>query len=190
MRFLTDNFFWMAFNSLLALVPVLLVVFLRLRLSRIVHLVFFFLWLIFLPNTIYLVTDLQHLPGQLFRSGMLEQALLILQFVTLAVVGVITYVYSLEPVTTIFRKMRVKEINKEFMYFFINYLVAFGVILGKTQRTHSWYIFTEPVRVVQDITVVVSNSGLMLWVLVFGTIINVLFFTFKGYFPVFRKKRR
>ena len=66
--------------------------------------------------------------------------------------------------------------------------------MGKVQRTHSWYIFTEPMKVVQDIMLTLGNIELLTWVLVFGSMINIVFFLFKDYFPPLRnadkKKKR
>ncbi len=186
MTFFAYNFSWMLFNVVLAFIPILLVVVLRRRLNIFVHLIVFFFWLLFLPNTIYLITDLQHLPYQLFRVGMGEQLILLVQFSVLTAFGVMTYVYSLEPIALIFKRLRFPEIKKEILYIVLNYIISFGVILGKVQRTHSWYIFTEPSKVVRDIYLTLTNLELLTWVLVFGSIVNVLFFLFKDYFPPLR----
>lgn len=186
MTFFAYNFSWMVFNTILAFIPILLVVVLRRRLNIVIHLIVFFFWLLFLPNTIYLVTDLQHLPFQLFRVGMGEQLILLIQFSTLAALGVMTYVYSLEPIALIFRRLRLPDIKREILYIGLNYIISFGVIMGKVQRTHSWYIFTEPGKVVRDFFLTLTNAELLTWVLVFGSIVNVLFFLFKDYFPPLR----
>jgi len=184
----------MVFNAVLAVVPIILVVVLRRRLHLIPHLVIFFFWLLFLPNTIYLVTDIQHLPVQLLKSdSLIEQLLLLLQFSTLAALGVMTYVYSLEPFAVIFKRLKFPEMKKEVLFILLNYIVSFGVILGKVQRTHSWYIFTDPMRVYHDILRTVTNMELLTWVFVFGSIVNIIFFLFKDYFPPLRnsdKKKR
>jgi uncharacterized membrane protein len=176
----------MVFNTILAFIPILLVLLLRRRLNIVIHLIVFFFWLLFLPNTIYLVTDLQHLPFQLFRVGMGEQLILLIQFSTLAALGVMTYVYSLEPIALIFRRLKLPDIKREILYIGLNYIISFGVIMGKVQRTHSWYIFTEPGKVVRDLFLTLTNAELLTWVLVFGSIVNVLFFLFKDYFPPLR----
>lgn len=193
MPFFVENFSWMAMNTILAFVPVVLVVVLRQKMSRSLHLVVFFFWLLFLPNTIYLITDLQHVGAQLLQSPMGEQIILIFQYVTLAVLGVVTYVYSLEPISKVLKKMRLREINKDYLYILLNYIVASGVVLGKVQRTHSWYIFTEPLRVMTDIVATITRPDLLVWIFLIGTITNVLFFLFRKYFPPLRntqKKRK
>ncbi len=184
----------MVFNAVLAFVPIILVVVLRRRLHLIPHLAIFFFWLLFLPNTLYLETDIQHLPVQLLKSdSLIEQLLLLLQFSTLAALGVMTYVYSLEPFAVIFKRLKFPEMKKEVLFILLNYIVSFGVILGKVQRTHSWYIFTDPMRVYHDILRTVTNMELLTWVFVFGSIVNIIFFLFKDYFSPIRnsdKKKR
>jgi uncharacterized membrane protein len=97
-----------------------------------------------------------------------------------------TYVYSLEPIALIFRRLKLPDIKREILYIGLNYIISFGVIMGKVQRTHSWYIFTEPGKVVRDLFLTLTNAELLTWVLVFGSIVNVLFFLFKDYFPPLR----
>jgi uncharacterized membrane protein len=177
-------------NALLAFIPIILVLVLRRKLNVVLHLVVFFFWLIFLPNSVYLITDVQHLPRQLLNARGGEQLFLLIQYAVLASFGVMTYVYALEPVSTIFRKLRLPEVKREILYIVINYVVSFGVIVGKFQRAHSWYIFTDPLRVIKDILDTVTNLELLGWVFVFGSIVNVVFFLFKEYFPPLRSKRK
>lgn len=191
MPFFVENFSWMVLNSLLALVSVIIVVVLRSKMSRFVNILLFSFWLLFLPNTIYLITDLQHLPAQLLKTGdMVGQTILIIQYVVLAALGVVTYIYALEPVRKYLKNSKKDALYKNGLYILLNYIIAFGVILGKVQRTHSWYVFTDPLRVLNDIVITISQFHLVVWIIVMGTIINALFFLFRNYFPVphFRKK--
>lgn len=193
MPFFIENFSWMALNSVLALVPVVLVVVLRHKVPRLANIILFFLWLLFLPNTIYLITDLQHLPAQLLKSkDMTGQAILIIQYVVLAALGVVTYIYALEPVRKYLKSSKKDAFVQNGIYVLLNYIIAFGVILGKVQRTHSWYVFTDPARVTEDIMATITQMHLIVWIIVMGTVTNVLFFLFRNYFPLphFKKKRK
>lgn len=190
MPIFAENFSWMSQNAILAFIPIILVLILRRKLNIFVHLAVFFLWLIFLPNTIYLVTDLQHLPNQILKARDGEQLILLIQYAVLASFGVMTYVYSLEPASKIFKKIHLPEVKREISYIAINYVIAFGVMIGKFQHTHSWYIFTDPVRVVSDVIKTGFTLELLGWVFVFGSIVNVIFFLFKDYFPPLRNKKK
>ncbi len=190
MIFLYDNLNWMFFNLMLAFLPLILVHFLRKKLNPPIHLVLLFLWLIFLPNTIYLVTDVEYLPYQIFRTGYYEQALLFIEYGLLAAFGVYSYLYSLEPIELVIKKLKVKKGNENVFYIVLHFLVAFAVVMGKVQRTHSWYIFTDPLRVVSDAIKTLSASDLLFWIFFCGVVINGFFFVFKKYFPVFVSKRK
>lgn len=190
MTFLYDNLDWMLFNLVLALVPVLLVFFLRKKFHPLVRYGLFLLWFLFLPNTIYLVTDIEYLPYQVFRSTTFEQALLFIEYGILVSFGIFSYLYSLEPVELMFRKLKIKRRNIDFIYVVIHIAVAFGIVMGKVQRTHSWYVFTEPQRVVNDIRATLSASDLLFWVFFCAVAINASFFVFRRYFPALAKKRK
>lgn len=184
MTFFTDNLNWILFNIVLASIPVSLVLLLRKKYHPFVHFGLLLLWLIFLPNTIYLLTDLQYLPYQVMRAGIVEQALLFVEYGLVAILGVTSYMFCLEPAKVIVKKLKIKRGNENIFYIVLHFIVAFGVIMGKVQRTHSWYVFTDFVRVMRDVKATISLPYLLMWVVFFGIIINILFFLFKKYFRV------
>jgi len=51
--------------------------------------IIFLLWILFLPNTIYLLTDLQHLPDQFYRIDNEYKITLMFQYVLLLSFGII-----------------------------------------------------------------------------------------------------
>lgn len=190
MTFFSQNLIWMAQNAMLAFVPIILVIILRKKLNTLLYILLFFLWLIFLPNSVYLITDLQHLPNQLIKAKDGEQLLLLIQYAILASLGIMTYAYSLEPISNVFKRLRLPEVRREILYIFINYIIAFGVMVGKFQRTHSWYIFTNPAGTFNDLLKTLTSIELLGWVFVFGSIVNILFFLFREYFPPLREKKK
>lgn len=185
---LFNNLPWMLFNLILALVPVALTILLRDKYNRYLYLFILFIWLLFLPNSIYLISDLQYLPQQILDSRLLEQLLLLGQFTALAATGVVAYLYSLEPFYNILKACKLKEKERRFVIFIFNFIIAFGVILGKTQRTHSWYVFTDPLRVVNDVLNVLTSSTLLVWVVIMGVIINTIYFLTIKYFKRHKNK--
>ncbi len=177
----------MLFNLVLAFVPLFFVVLLRRKLRPFLRWTLLFLWLLFLPNTIYLLTDIQYLPYELFRAAPLEQAMLFVEFGLLISIGVFTYLYSLEPIERILQKKKIKM--RLSVYIFLNCLISFGVVMGKVQRTHSLYLLTSPGRVLIDAYNTLTTRELMLWVFVFAAIITFIFLLFKRYFPAFSGKK-
>ena len=190
MPIFTYNLSWIALNICLAFIPVALVMILRQRMPFFLRAILILLWLLFLPNTIYLVTDLQWFPGQLLATQMPEQAALFVQYIFLTFIGIFTYFFSMEPMSIILEKMRSSRMNKVVLYVMLNFIISYAVVLGKVQRTHSIYLFTDFERVVRDMLATFTSSSLMLWVLLVGIMINTIFFAGRKYFSKMLGQKR
>ncbi len=160
MPVLIDNFHWMSWNVLLAVLPIIFS-YLSIRYpKRFVGFIFFILWFLFFPNTIYLVTDLQYLPGQLAGSNLSLVLLLIFQYFILALIGIFTYFYALKPMIG---RLKNKSMRNNIVFIF-NFLVAYAVVLGKVQRAESWDIIFNFNRLINEIvrSFSVTNTVLLL----------------------------
>ncbi|MDZ4228410.1 MAG: DUF1361 domain-containing protein, partial [Candidatus Levybacteria bacterium] len=142
-----------------------------------------FLWLIFLPNTIYILTDVSHLFEDLPKVGNLFKLILILQYSLFSIFGVITFTIStyffqrlLEKKSADRRKNRIKT-TTIISIFILNFIVGFGVVLGGIRRTNSWYIFTNPSRVLEDTLSVIYSQDLLMLSLGIGLLANLIYFT-------------
>lgn len=182
MEILAYNFSWMFFNLILSLIPVVLVFTLKGKLNQKIRVILLFLWLIFLPNTIYLITDIQYFVHQFKYLNFPEIVISILMYGFVVAMGIVTYMISLKPFENIISNNKSFKKNKVILYILLNLLLAFAVILGKFQRTHSWYIFTQPLRVANDVYMVLTDLGMLICILLFWIIINIIFFTFKNFF--------
>lgn len=173
-----NNFSWMVINVTLAILP-LIFLFLAFKVkNKIVKVVFLVFWLLFFPNTIYLLTDLQYLPGQLSRLDAKLDLLLIGQYLSLLVIGVVTYLYSLRPVVNFLVK-KYKKVKKEkwnLLIMVFNFAVSFGVFLGKVQRTESWDVFMNPIKVIGQVNSLIQDSNTFVFIFLFGVLINVIYF--------------
>ncbi len=178
MNVVLQNIPWMSFNLLLALIPVVLSYPLLKNPMRFKNLPILFLWFIFLPNTIYLLTDTEHFMAQLLYVNFPDVLVLLLQYALLISLGVLTYFLSLIPVEWYMRTKAMSLSQKSVIYAFISFIMAFGVVLGKVQRTHSWLIVTNPMRVVIDVWNTVTSLELILLTAVLGTLISVIILPF------------
>jgi uncharacterized membrane protein len=99
------------------------------------------LWLVFLPNAPYLVTDVVHLhhPGGFMLA--LELAL----FSCVALAGVLLGVAAIQPVHRLAAE-RFGRLAADAFPPVIALAVAFGVYLGRVQRWNSWALFESPGR--------------------------------------------
>src|SRR5579864_2983430 len=99
------NLNWMSFNLILAVIPVIFG-WLILRAKNRMYQVFSAIcWLVFLPNTIYLLTDIIHLSDDWDRPIDLTSKLIIAgMYITLLVAGVFTFVLSIHPIEKLFKR--------------------------------------------------------------------------------------
>jgi uncharacterized membrane protein len=174
------NINWMSLNILLACLGVLFGLFFIYLKQWYLKIPLFFLWLLFVPNTIYLVTDLQHFPRQFYAaSHIIEQVALFIQYTLIFAFGIVTYLFGMYPLQKLFPIFR-KRSNPLFMpvVAIFNTVISFGVALGKIERTHSIYLFTQPNRVIQDIGSLLMRENAIVTIIVFSIMCNIIFFLF------------
>lgn len=127
--------------------------------------VFFFLWLLFLPNAPYLLTDVLHLkPGADVPLWYLLATLL-----SCAGTGVLLGYFSLLTVHAMVEKKYGRRAGWTVAVCSL-LLCGFGIDLGRFLRLNSWDIFVHPLRLLRAITGQFSHSGSqpLLVTLVFG----------------------
>lgn len=177
MDIFVSNFWWMIPNVALASLGfVFALLYLKTK-SGVLRIPLFILWFLFLPNTIYLLTDLEHLFAQLPNVDLFGAVVLVIQYTILAALGILTYFAGMMPMEKFFKKSKMKSYGGVFLIF--NFAIAFAVVLGKIERTHSWYVFTQPLRVVEDITNILMTPVLLVSVILFGILFNLIYFTFR-----------
>jgi uncharacterized membrane protein len=177
MYILIFNSDWMAWNIFLALTgPVFAWFAYHTRKSKFTY-ILWFLWLLFIPNSIYLITDVEHLLPQLYISSLVIQILLVIQYLILIAIGIGTYVMGMYYFQVFF--------GRQFKYFrrhmiplmiMLNFVIAFGVTMGRFQRTNSWHILTDFGRVISDIINTATSGQLLLYTFCFAMLINVIYF--------------
>lgn len=110
------------------------------------------LWLVFIPNTFYMLTDLFHLN---------EPHAMPLWFDTLLIVsfswnGLLLGIISVQQMESVMRIFLGKYTAPIFLYpvFFLN---ALGVFIGRFLRYNSWDVITDPLGLVKDIVLLVLH---------------------------------
>lgn len=144
----------------------------------------FLLWLLFLPNTIYLVTDIQYLPAQWQETDIIARLALLIQYVTLFSLGIISFLLALYPFEKVLFKFRKNDFLVLGTLLVLNFLVAFAVALGKFQRVNSWEVFTEPSRVLISIQVLLSSPDTVTKIVIFGIFCNILYLSLRHTFKL------
>jgi uncharacterized membrane protein len=149
------------------------------RLGLMQHL-FFAVWLLFLPNAPYIITDLIHLKE---RSPIPFYFDIVLVFTT-AVNGLIFFYVSVAQVEQWWRKNFGN--NTIGWYYFLAFgLCSFGIYLGRFGRFNSWNIITKPKvlfgEIVDRILLPFEHPQTWAVTILFSSMLFLLYQLFKNY---------
>lgn len=142
-------FVWLIWNLFLAFVPYAISRF-AIRRPQLIHnnwkfIVVFISWLLFIPNSFYIITDLFHLR---VRSVPLWFDLaLILSF---AWNGLLLGILSMRQMEKMM-EMKLNIANEWLFVYPMMLLNAFGVYVGRYLRFNSWDVFSNPFRLFNEI---------------------------------------
>jgi uncharacterized membrane protein len=107
---------------------------------------FAFVWLLFIPNAFYIITDLFHLDMNETVPLWYDLALLL----SFAWSGILFGILSVRQMEKLFEKY----FSKNFDLLFILPVMAlngFGIYIGRYLRFNSWDVITNPLQLIQDI---------------------------------------
>lgn len=176
MHILLENSVWMGWNVALAFLGVFFGFLFIYFKNKYLRALFFILWVLFVPNTIYLITDIQHISEQFFDLTQANQIILIMQYVIIFILGIISYFWGLHPLKKIFQEAKLKDkILRNLIAILVNFFIAFAVVLGKLQRINSWELFSDPVRVIENSLTILTPFHLEI-IFMFGVLFNVIYF--------------
>jgi uncharacterized membrane protein len=129
-----------------------------------------FIWLLFLPNAPYIITDFIHLHHSKSTLVWLDTFLLF----TYASTGLLLTITSLNDIYKIIKiKWNLKHAN--YFSFFVTFLCGFGIYLGRFLRLNSWDVFTAPITVLKKGFFSFSDSKTWLITFGFGSFIYLIF---------------
>jgi uncharacterized membrane protein len=120
--------------------------------EKIAAILFFMLWLLFIPNSVYVLTDVRHLlnycPVNYYRIC-INNAWMIVFFFTYASIGWVTFVLLLNQMKAIFKEAYGQLIEKLFVIIIIP-IISLGVLLGLVNRWNSWEVFLDPLKIINS----------------------------------------
>jgi len=114
--------------------------------SRLILIPLFVAWILFIPNSFYILTDLFHL-GNTGNAPLWYDLLVILSF---AWNGLILGLLSVRHMEKVFQSTFRTSHELLFLYP-VMWLNAFGVYIGRYLRFNSWDIITSPFRLLMDV---------------------------------------
>ena len=144
----------MSWNIFLALIPVAMAQVLKYQKNIIIQLAILSVWLLFLPNTLYLITDGMYVFSEEFGNmHMFGMVLGVLLYAVIVAHAPYTYYWSVAPVIRKYKKqiLNLNSFYKLTLVVFFSFIVALGITMGRFARTNPWHVFTQPLRTVNDI---------------------------------------
>lgn len=116
-----------------------------------------FLWLLFLPNAPYIITDVIHIPLNKGYEGFVIYLIAVLSFT-----GLLSWLFSvrlmLARLPLALKKWKAVRI---YGYFILCLLSGIGVAMGRFGRLNSWEVFYQPVAVIKS--ALIMYTGLFPW---------------------------
>lgn len=151
------SFIYILWNIFLAFVPFIISSILLKcneanKLNKTFFIISVFLWLLFIPNAHYIITDLIHLEEVRYAPVIYDTFLLF----SSALVGLLFGLYSLSHMEQII-KIRFSEKIARISMLFIFLLIGLGIYVGRFMRFNSWDFFSNHVSILSSFHQIFSN---------------------------------
>jgi uncharacterized membrane protein len=181
MHVLLENLPMIGVNSFLALIPLFCGWLMVKTRQKVLQLVLLPFWFLFLPNTLYTLTDLRYLPYQWHDVHAAGKVALALQYLLYELLGVGCFLFALSAFEKLLLRSRwqKKHVVLTVCLIVINFCIGLGIVLGRVQRFNSWDIFVDAPTVIAAALHNLSSFRLLLFVVFFGVFANVLYFIFR-----------
>lgn len=136
------------------------------------------LWILFLPNSFYILTDLFHLSGYYGMKMWFDLTMI----VSFAWNGMLLGVLSVREMEKIMQQYFLKRTTLFFIYP-IMLLNAFGIYIGRFLRFNSWDVITNPFELFSDMAIMFFNplSFKPEWITIicFSILMTIIYLTIK-----------
>ncbi len=178
----THSFFYLflVWNLFLAVIPFAITTYLKSfnKLNAVALWFSFCLWLLFLPNAPYIVTDLVHLRLSKTTFIWID----ILTVMSFAFSGLLLFYLSFLDMISIL-KQYIKPLVIRLAVTPLLFLTAFGIYLGRVLRYNSWELIQNPLKLINDIFQIIihpsQHKDAWIFTLLFGVFLNVGYWLFK-----------
>jgi uncharacterized membrane protein len=174
------NTTWMLFNLYLAVLPVFFSLFLFRMQHKALTFIVGLLWFLYLPNTVYVFTDLHHLIEQWPMVDELGKFILIVQYSLLEVIGLTCFLFAFYPLERILHNLKFHNEKRVYILILINFLMGFAMSLGKFERINSWDVFINPQSILNATIRLFTSFELIGFGILFGVFANFFYFLFRN----------
>ncbi len=154
------DYWYLTYNLVLAAIPLGVAIWLRTILERYTwrdwrSLILLIVWLLFLPNSFYILTDFIHLP-ETHRVDIIQDIVMLTQY---SIVGFVMGFASLSLLHDAYLK-RLKARTVTVLVYVTLWLASFAIYLGRELRWNSWDIVSNPVGLFGDVWSIIFHPFL------------------------------
>ncbi len=169
------SYIFLAWNLFLALIPWWISNYLKKKETLgLKHSPLLVVWLLFLPNSPYILTDLFHLrPRDPFPLW--YDLVLVLSF---ALIGMMVFLKSLKDMFEILQKY-VKPAYVAIITPFVFWLISFGLYLGRYLRFNSWNVVNHPFQLMRQSFDILFEKDTIAFTFIFSIFLAFLYYISK-----------
>jgi uncharacterized membrane protein len=147
------------------------------KLNKIIFTIGIFLWILFIPNAPYIITDFIHL-GETRSIPILYDILLIFSS---ALVGLYLFFHSLSHIEELIRT-KYQRYTTSLIMIITLILISFGLYLGRFLRFNSWDIFINHSSLINNIWKIISQSAIHIEVYLYtGLLFIFLYISYRAW---------
>jgi len=172
--------YFLVWNLFLAFIPYFFISYLKTQIaiqkSKIKTFSLLFLWLLFLPNSFYILTDLVHLSqssNHLFWFDLVVISSYALIGFTLGIISIIEF----EKII----KSYVSTLITNLLIPLVCFLCGIGIYLGRILRYNSWDIMSNPLELFHSLLISLTTVHTLLFSFYFGVYIYLFYISKKIY---------
>lgn len=163
---------FLLWNLFLALIPYSISSYIKfnfsIKRSNLKNLIYLISWLLFIPNTFYLITDFVHLHNNNFLQYIFDFTLLSSFTIAGFYFGILS-IYDIHKLT----KSNYSIIISNAFIISISYLCAFGIYLGRILRFNSWDIISIPSKLFYSIINCLFEIETIIFTIELGSLILI-----------------
>lgn len=166
------SYIFLAWNLFLALIPWWISNYLKHKETlQLKHIPLLGTWLLFIPNSPYILTDLFHLKPRPYLPLWFD-LVLVLSF---ALIGMLVFLKSLKDMFAIL-KAHVSSMLFTLLIPVVFWLIAFGLYLGRYLRFNSWNVVNHPFRLMRQSFDVLLEKDTIGFTLIFGVFMWFMYY--------------
>ena len=169
--------FFLVWNTFLGIIPLLISSYIHFTgelLSKTKLVMLLLIWLVFLPNSFYIITDVVHLPKSSKHLFWLDATIIL----SCAITGFYAGFISINQISQVVQLKYAIKIQQWHLVL-LAILSGFGIYIGRILRFNSWDIILQPTYLIETLLQQIIDLKPVLFSIHFGLFIYLTLYCFK-----------